>query len=155
MTPIVVAPAEILTTKATRVDPTSMEALALAAELHETLAGLPHAAGVAANQIGSPLAMMIVRHELEGPTILSNPRIVEQRGKRTGWEGCLSLPDLYLVRRPCSVVVEAQDIVGDPVRLRAREFFARLLAHEVDHLEGRLIDAAALEVRERRDATTA
>lgn len=151
MTPIVTYPADILTTKTVSVDPASSGALAISAELHETLAALPHAAGVAANQIGSPLRMMIVRHEIEGPMILANPKIVDRKGRQLGWEGCLSLPDeLFFVERPRSVVVEALDVVGDPVRLRASDFFARLLSHEIDHLDGRLVDGLAKEVRRRK-----
>ena len=70
--------------------------------------------------------------------ILVNPRIV--RASKEGivdWEGCLSIPDIRgMVPRHVAVEVEGWDRHGRPVRLQADGFFARVLQHEIDHLDG-------------------
>ena len=71
-------------------------------------------------------------------TVLINPRIAS-RSKRIveGWEGCLSIPDLRgTVPRNFSLVCEALDRQGKPVQLEAEGFFARVIQHEWDHLQG-------------------
>jgi len=70
---------------------------------------------------------------LPGPGVLINPRIVEGDGEWTFEEGCLSIPGLsWEIVRPKTVHVEAIDIDGN-------EVFARLIQHEVDHLDGVLL----------------
>ena len=54
-------------------------------------------------------------------------------------EGCLSIPDLYGdVSRCTNIEVDALDRDGEPFKLTAEGFFARVLQHEIDHLEGKL-----------------
>jgi peptide deformylase len=54
-----------------------------------------------------------------------------------GWEGCLSVPDMRgRVPRFTAVRLECQDRDGHPVDLVAKEFFARVIQHETDHLKG-------------------
>ena len=71
-------------------------------------------------------------------TVLANPRIAACANDREwAWEGCLSLPGLRgLVPRSGHVLVEATDRRGKPVRLEARGYLARVLQHEMDHLDG-------------------
>ena len=73
-------------------------------------------------------------------TLLINPRVRPvARTQVMDWEGCLSLPDLRgQVPRWQAVVVEGLDRRGRPLRLRARGFFARVVQHEWDHLQGRV-----------------
>lgn len=72
--------------------------------------------------------------------VLINPRIKSRLKKMVeGWEGCLSIPDLRgSVPRHESLVCEALDRHGKPVKLEASGFFARVIQHECDHLEGRV-----------------
>lgn len=73
-------------------------------------------------------------------TIVINPRL-KPVGRRQAldWEGCLSVPDLRgQVPRWTSVLVEGLDRRGRPLRLKASGFFARVLQHEWDHLQGRV-----------------
>lgn len=73
-------------------------------------------------------------------TILINPRI-KNRSKKSidGWEGCLSIPDLRGVTpRSESLVCEAFDREGKSIKIEADGFFARVIQHECDHLEGRV-----------------
>lgn len=69
---------------------------------------------------------------------LINPRVVEQgRELEKEEEGCLSIPGVSAhVERPATVVVEALDEHGRPVRIEASDMLARCLQHEIDHLDG-------------------
>lgn len=103
--------------------------------------------GLAAPQVGVSLALILAgsfptEHAPERPevevTALLNPRIVEaSAATEAAWEGCLSFLD-YRVRvvRPTSIQVEYLALDGTPTRLEAHGFFARVLQHEIDHLEG-------------------
>ncbi|MEA2062639.1 MAG: peptide deformylase [Gemmatimonadota bacterium] len=97
--------------------------------------------GLAAPQVGVPL-QLIVFDNVEmpygtDPQVLINPRIIEQEGKSSGSEGCLSVPGITaLVERAERVKVAGLDRKGDPVEIEAEGFAARLLQHEIDHLQG-------------------
>lgn len=71
-------------------------------------------------------------------TILLNPKIKNaSKAKGDDWEGCLSIPDMRgLVPRNEWVLVEAFDRSAKRFELRADGFFARVVQHELDHLEG-------------------
>ncbi len=73
-------------------------------------------------------------------TVLINPRIRPiSRRKIVDWEGCLSVEGLRgRVPRWHSVEVEAYNASGKPVRFRASGFFARVIQHEWDHLQGKV-----------------
>lgn len=96
--------------------------------------------GLAATQVGV-LKRVIVFDVDEGLYALVNP-VILSRSEETilDEEGCLSVPGIgVLVSRSESVVCEGQDISGDPVRIEARDLLARVLQHEIDHLDGVLI----------------
>jgi len=71
-------------------------------------------------------------------TVLINPRWLHcSEEKAEAWEGCLSLPGLRgVVPRSVSVTVEGLDRQGNRIELQAEDFFARVLQHEIDHLDG-------------------
>ena len=73
-------------------------------------------------------------------TILINPVLSQCSQKmESGWEGCLSIPDLRgIVPRHESLICEALDRTGNAVRFEARDFFARVIQHEWDHLQGKV-----------------
>lgn len=73
-------------------------------------------------------------------TVLINPRIVSRSPEtEKGWEGCLSIPDLRgIVPRCRALVCEGLDRSGEPIRIEAKDFFARVIQHECDHLEGKV-----------------
>ena len=96
--------------------------------------------GLAAPQIGILKRLIVVdpREQEIQPVALVNPRIVEA-GTETerAEEGCLSIPALReVVERSASIVVEALDLDGDTVRIEAEGLYARVLLHEIDHLDG-------------------
>ncbi len=134
--PIVETPAPVLRAPAEPV--ASFDGVAdLAADLVATM----HAArglGLAAPQIGVPSRLAVVTGETE-PLVLVNPEIIARHGRQVGWEACLSVPNLVAeVERPLEMVVEAADVGGHRRRLRVTGLLARAVAHEVDHLDGRL-----------------
>ncbi len=108
--------------------------------------------GLAAPQIGVSLRLMVVGDERgRNPRALVNPVITEQGGAITAEEGCLSIPGIFAdVTRAEWVQVEAHDLEGQPVSIRARGFHARVFQHEMDHLDGVLfIDRLDAVTRDR------
>lgn len=99
--------------------------------------------GLAAPQVGKSVRLIVIdptagEHK-EELFVLINPRIVASSGQYEDEEGCLCLPGLRLpVRRAMEVRVEGQDPDGNPVTRHARGLLARILQHEIDHLDGRL-----------------
>ena len=92
--------------------------------------------GLAAVQVGI-LRRVVVIDCGDGKIELINPRIVGQSGKQEGPEGCLSFPgEYFVVERPNTVVVEAQDRFGNPFKLKGEGLKARAFCHELDHLDG-------------------
>jgi len=92
--------------------------------------------GLAAPQVGSGLRI-IVYDVGEGPAAVINPRIKESEGHEESLEGCLSLPGLYGdVPRATRVVVQGRNLAGRPITIDADDLLARVLQHEVDHLDG-------------------
>jgi peptide deformylase len=109
--------------------------------------------GLAAPQLGVLRRVLVYRMaEEEQVTALVNPRIVSSGEESDiAEEGCLSLGAATVVvevERPTVVTLEAQTPAGDPVRLEAEGLQARVIQHEVDHLDGVLtIDRTAPEQR--------
>jgi peptide deformylase len=108
--------------------------------------------GLAAPQVGVSLRLIVVADEEgRGVQALLNPAIVDRGGEATGEEGCLSIPGVFApVTRSAWVKVEAQDVNGRPLALRATGLRARVLQHEIDHLDGVLfIDRVDPVTRDR------
>ncbi len=94
--------------------------------------------GISAPQMGVLLQVVVVRHE-NRDVVLINPRLISSSGTQLGWEGCLSVPHLVgWVERPERVVVDALDAAGMKQRHEGRGLAARVMAHELDHLRGRI-----------------
>lgn len=109
--------------------------------------------GLAAPQVGVQKRMFV--YDLQddnGPKVLVNPKIHESRGEWVYDEGCLSVPGLsWEIVRPKEVHVTGVDLDGNDVSIEADELFARLLQHEVDHLDGVLL-LDRLEKDQRKEA---
>jgi peptide deformylase len=100
--------------------------------------------GLAAPQLGVLRRVLVYRTAEEDPvTALVNPRIVASgEESETVEEGCLSLGAATVVvevERPTTVTIEAQTPAGEPLQLEAEGLHARVIQHEVDHLDGVLI----------------
>jgi peptide deformylase len=117
---------------------------ALAAEV-ERMGVLMHDAygiGLAATQLGVMHRLLVYRTELEGEVAaLINPVLEwSSKDKESAEEGCLSLPGVVVeVDRPVHVRVRAQDPRGEPLLVEASGLEARVIQHEMDHLDGVLI----------------
>lgn len=106
--------------------------------------------GIAAPQVHIPKPIIVVEVNPSNPrypgyprvplTILLNPQIISHSSEtEPDWEGCLSVPDLRgKVPRWTAVHVTGLDRHGQPTEVRAEGFFARVLQHEMDHLDGRV-----------------
>lgn len=92
--------------------------------------------GLAAPQVGASLRMIVVDAG-EGLLELVNPVVVEGEGCELGNEGCLSIPGVYgEVERCAKIRVEGVTRAGRKVSLEGEGFLARVLQHEIDHLDG-------------------
>ena len=105
-------------------------------DLAETMLAAP-GAGLAANQIGVPLRVCVVKGDDNQIWGLVNPEIVKHDGVQVGYEGCLSYPGwVGEVARYETVVVKGRNRRGKEVRIKSSGFTARAFQHELDHLEG-------------------
>jgi peptide deformylase len=100
-------------------------------------------AALAAVQLGQSYRVVIVRNDFENKEeksfgVFINPEIVKKEGTpEEAMEGCLSVPDIYgSVARYPKVKVRALNLLGQPIRITATGFLARVLQHEIDHCEG-------------------
>ena len=121
---------------------------ALIADMFETMESAG-GVGLAAPQIGVDTALVIFgfQHSERYPdapevprTILLNPLIEPLSNEEAeGWEGCLSVPGLRgMVPRFTHIRYRGQDPEGRPIEREARDFHARVVQHECDHLQGKL-----------------
>ena len=105
-------------------------------DLTETMLAAP-GAGLAANQIGVPLRVCVVKGDDNQIWGLVNPEIVKSDGVQVGYEGCLSYPGwVGEVARYETVVVKGRNRRGKEVRVKSTGFTARAFQHELDHLNG-------------------
>ena len=97
--------------------------------------------GLAAPQVGVNLRVIVVdvrTAEEEGERLeLVNPQIISSQGRENGEEGCLSIPGFTApVERPQKIEVKASDAEGRDLHFEAEDMLARVICHEVDHLDG-------------------
>ena len=99
---------------------------------------VPGRAGLAANQIGSSLALFA--YNVDGQLgYVINPRITELSGSQEALEACLSVPGVSAMRRRAAhATVEGADLGRRPVTVTGTGELARCLQHETDHLRGEL-----------------
>lgn len=134
-------PDPILKRKAGKVEEITPELRKLAEDMIQTmLKSEPEGIGLAAPQIGVSKRIFIARTE-QNPVVFINPKVIERGGQKSAEEeGCLSLPDVWLkIRRTKEIEVEAIDINGKKIKIKADGLMARVLQHEIDHLNGVLI----------------
>lgn len=105
--------------------------------------------GLAAPQVGILRRVITVDDRESTRFALINPEIVEKDGSEKGYEGCLSIPGKQgTVERCTHVIVKYLDIDGNKKEIEARDFLARILQHEIDHLNGILYTDLATEMYE-------
>ena len=145
---------DVLHKPAARVREFGTELHALLDDMAETMREAP-GVGLAAPQVGIPLRVAVVEYpeddeDPESPLVLYeiiNPEIIKRKGSVEGQEGCLSLPGLAAdVDRAEHVVVRAQDRHGREIRIKAFDWLARILQHEIDHVLGVLMTDRATQI---------
>jgi peptide deformylase len=133
---IITAENPILRRKAKKIHRFDPSIAKLADEMFETM----HSAGgvgLAAPQIAQSIRIFVAEYE-DHKVAMVNPEIVKAEGEMLGTEGCLSIPG-YVgenIRRAEKIVVKGQDVRGKAMKVNAEGWFARVLQHEIDHLDG-------------------
>ncbi len=110
--------------------------------------------GLAAPQIGVSKRVLVYNHtdKMEDCIVLINPKILAQEGNDLGTEGCLSFPEIVgEVSRFHWIKVETLTLQGELKTFEAEDFHARVIQHEIDHLNGVLFT----EKMEPQDVTLA
>lgn len=107
--------------------------------------------GLAAPQIGQSIRLAVIdgqANEHVEPYVLINPSISQVSSDQIDMEeGCLSIPRVFgVVPRANRLTLSAFDRFGKPYRLAAEGFFARVIQHELDHLNGKLYIDRATEI---------
>ena len=109
----------------------------LVEDMRETMRAAP-GVGLAAPQVGESIRVLVAEYE-DQSVALVNPEIIKRvEEEERGTEGCLSIPG-YVgddVPRSVAITVKARDPKGKEVRVKAEGWFARILQHEIDHLDG-------------------
>ena len=142
--PVLALPAPFLQRPSAKVGTVDAGALALAADLLDTMRARPACVGLAAPQIGVGLRAFAIdvsghrkARSCAGELVLFDPELVSASAPEVAREGCLSIPDLTGdVARATQVVVRGVGVDGAERVVEADAFEARALLHELDHLDG-------------------
>lgn len=120
-------------------------------DMYETM-DVAYGVGLAAPQVGILKRVIVIdnRDEENGKRFyMINPEIIEKEGVEVGMEGCLSVPGKQgTVERSKDIKVRYNDLSGEEKILEAEDFLARILQHEIDHLDGILYTDKAIEMYE-------
>lgn len=134
--PVVKIPADVLRQVATPVDKITKRTNFLIDDMIRIMKKA-NGIGLAAPQVGISTRVIVIAPDDMKPTALINPRIIKAEGEQIGEEGCLSIPGLYGdVKRYDYVEVEAMDRKGRELVFEMEGLPARVVQHEIDHLEG-------------------
>jgi len=127
-----------------RVEITSPSIQKLIDDMLETMAEY-HGVGLAAPQVHASVRLFVAaldsdddESQEDEPVVLINPEITPiGSAEAEGWEGCLSIPDIRgQVPRAKEIIVRGYDRTGSRIEITARDFPARVIQHEADHLDG-------------------
>jgi peptide deformylase len=132
----------ILTKKAEKITNLDRYIEELAQNMVQTMYAAP-GIGLAAPQINENkrliTADLSVGEDSQNLIILINPELISQEGEVVNQEGCLSIPDISEnVTRPYRVIVKGVDLKGNEKTVEAEGLLARVLCHEIDHINGKL-----------------
>jgi len=124
----------------------SKEIQRLISDMQKTMS-VKDGAGLAAPQVGHNIKVIVISTK-DGAIVLVNPKILRKSWKKElQEEGCLSLPEVFgLVKRSVKVNVVGLDAAGKMMKFKASGYFARVLQHEIDHLDGTLFIDKAIKI---------
>ena len=128
----------------------------LLADLEASMLAGPGGVGVAAPQLGVLQRVIVVDCSLalrpcknHGRLLMVNPEVVAQEGEVLGREGCLSVPEwVGTVPRARNITVRYQDAEGQRHELSSKAFEARVIQHEIDHLDGILFIDSVISTKD-------
>ncbi|MBI4363578.1 MAG: peptide deformylase [Candidatus Doudnabacteria bacterium] len=145
---IITVPDPILTQKTDAVKKIDRSIFKLADDMIETCRKA-NGIGLAAPQIGKSVRLCIINLEHLGlaPFVLINPKIIKKSWKKIEMEeGCLSIPGIFgIVKRPEKITVKAINLTGEENSFDADGLVARVIQHEIDHLDGILFTSKILK----------
>jgi len=130
----------VLKQRARDVDEIDGDLVTLVHGMYDTM-DLEEGVGLAAPQVGVRKRLFTYDlHEGEGPGVVINPEIVERSGEVLSEEGCLSVPGYrFEVVRAERVTMRGLDLDGNELVLEGDDLLARMVQHEIDHLDGVLL----------------
>lgn len=156
MRAILTQPDPRLRQKSVEISRFDQELVELCDELEEAMAAGPGGVGIAAPQIGELKRVVVVDCTRamrpcgnHGLLTMINPLIVEQEGEGLGREGCLSVPDwVGVVPRAKRIRVVFRNTAGEEISLETSGFEARVIQHEIDHLNGVLFSDRVVSTKD-------
>lgn len=130
----------VLRTRAEEITKVDDRIRKLSSEMIRTLKGAS-GMGLAANQVGETVRLFVVDRSVfqvdDSPLIVINPEVMEVHGEQIEEEGCLSIPGTFAdVTRPLKTVVKGIGLDEKELVIEAQGVLSRVLAHEIDHLNG-------------------
>ncbi len=127
----------VLRKKSKKVRNIDKETLQIVKDMFDTMEQTtPKGIGLAAIQVGVPIAIFIYKLEDDSGAII-NPEIIERSGQELGEEGCLSVPGIYApIERAEKILVKGIDLKGRRFETELLGIKARVFQHEIDHLNG-------------------
>jgi len=156
---IVTVPDPVLRRKAHKVTEFGKDFQTLVDDMIETLRDAP-GVGLAAPQVGISEQLIVIEYGDDDDEtvpkrlfVVANPEIIQTSETVVeGLEGCLSVPDLVgSVDRFENIVVKGLNRHGKPVKIKAKDWLARIFQHEIDHLNGILFTDRTDKVWKPRD----
>lgn len=147
--------------KAKPVEKLTPEVIATCQGMLDTMTSLGNCIGFAGPQLGINLRIFVIREEktlpdgtyyFEEPEVIINPILTSPSEELCSMvEGCMSLPNFHVeVVRPVSIHVRYQNLKGEFVEEKLKDFRARMFMHENDHLNGVLI-VDRMDPKERKE----
>jgi peptide deformylase len=135
---------DVLKLKATEIKDIDEKIIKLRQYMIDTMHESSNAIGLAAPQVGESLQLSVI--DLSRGTdenemfVLINPEILEVEGSDFDEEGCLSFPGISVpVKRSTRIFLKNYDLDGKEIKMEIEGYMARVIQHEIDHLEGTLI----------------
>lgn len=129
--------ADVLRAKAVPVDRFDEDLAKLVENMFQTMK-VGRGVGLAAPQVGLSTRLFVMEIDGDKPRVFINPEIIETSVEMDSFEeGCLSIPGVYAdLDRPAEIRVQAMNERGRRFTLGAEGFMARVIQHELDHLNG-------------------